>query len=576
MKSYGEQNTKITNHYLVRCFETTPISILLSIPKWGDNMSKSVSFNNVTKKYKMYKKTSDKLLDLALPSGYGKDFFALQNISFWAEKGDIIGIIGVNGAGKSTLSNLISGVVPPSSGSIKVEGDAALISIGAGLNNQLTGRENIELKCLMLGFSKNQIQNLMPEIIEFAEIGDFIDQPVKKYSSGMKSRLGFAISVTIDPDVLVIDEALSVGDKIFAQKCLDKMNSFKERGKTIFFISHSIGQVKEFCQKALWLEAGEIKAYGPVEEVVPQYEKFIKEYKNMSKEEKILFNQQINERRSRLQHDPIPTDKGGGPSRSTKARKKPKRKFNIFRSFLILLLVVVSGVLYVNWNDMSTLFDPEEKFSVATGDQQKETVTPPVKPVEETTEKVKDLRYVHIEAGFVRDVPNLSNSTKISMVNFGDPIIVEEMVKDPEQDFNWLRFSLPTGQNGWISERLVTSVEAPIDETGFMASLDDLLPNKGLVDTLNVIGRNQHDLLGSEIDNLEITYDENNVVSQFTTDVSGLSIDSLVELVGDPTLQQDELVYLYHGEKVDFILNSQNGLITTLTVKKVTEENNSI
>jgi teichoic acid transport system ATP-binding protein len=543
----------------------------------GENMTKSVSFKNVNKKYKMYKKPSDKLKDLVLPHGYGKNFFALQNISFEAEQGDIIGIIGVNGAGKSTMSNLISGVIPPTSGKVNITGDAALISIAAGLNNELTGRDNIELKCLMLGFNKQEIEALMPEIIEFAEIGDFIDQQVKKYSSGMKSRLGFAISVNINPDILVIDEALSVGDKIFAQKCLDKMNSFKEKGKTIFFISHSIGQVKEFCQKALWLEAGEIKAYGPIEEVVPQYEQFIKEYNKMSKEEKLQFTQQVNERRSRLQHPLIPTDKGVEPSRSEISRKKPKRKFNFFRSFLILLLVVVSGAVYANWNSVSTFFQPEEKVSVAKEDKPVETEKHPVVPVEETTEiPAKDIRYVHIKEGFVRNAPNLTSSTKITMMYFGESITVKEMVKDPDNDFNWLSFSLPTGQDGWISERLVTSVEAPIDEAAFMSSMDELLQNEGLADSLAVIGKSQQDLLESEIDNLEITYDENNLVSEYTTDLNSISIDSLVALVGEPTVQQDDSVYLYHGENVDIILYSRNGLLTTMTVKKVPEENNSL
>lgn len=263
-------------------------------------MSHSVIFNRVTKKYKMYKKTSDKLLDILLPNGYGEDFYALQNITFTAEKGDVIGIIGVNGAGKSTLSNLITGVIPPTHGEIEVNGQAALIAIASGLNNKLTGRENIELKCLMLGFSKKEIKELMPEIIEFADIGKFIDQPVKSYSSGMKSRLGFAISVNIDPDVLVIDEALSVGDQTFADKCLDKMNEFKKKGKTIFFISHSIGQVKKFCQKALWLEAGEVRAYGTIEEIVPQYEKFLKEFKAMSKQDQKNFKKLVMEKRSKL------------------------------------------------------------------------------------------------------------------------------------------------------------------------------------------------------------------------------------------------------------------------------------
>lgn len=132
----------------------------------------------------MYRKTSDKLLDIALPSGYGKDFYALQDISFTAEKGDVIGVIGINGSGKSTLSNLISGVIPPTSGEINILGDVSLISIATGLNNQLSGRENIELKCLMLGFSKQEITNMMPEIIDFADIGDFIDQPVKNIRVG--------------------------------------------------------------------------------------------------------------------------------------------------------------------------------------------------------------------------------------------------------------------------------------------------------------------------------------------------------------------------------------------------------
>lgn len=540
-------------------------------------MSRSVSFKNVNKKYKMYRKPSDKLMDLVLPKGYGKDFFALQNISFEAEKGDIIGIIGVNGAGKSTMSNLISGVIPPTSGQVKIKGDASLISIAAGLNNELTGRENIELKCLMLGFKRQEIENLMPEIIDFAEIGEFIDQPVKKYSSGMKSRLGFAISVNIDPDILVIDEALSVGDKIFAKKCLDKMNSFKEKGKTIFFISHSIGQVKEFCQKALWLEAGEIKAYGLIEEVVPQYEEFIKNYNKMTQEEKKQFSQKINERRSRLQHEPIPTDKGTEPSRSEMARKKPKRKLNIFRSFLVLLLFVAAGTLYANWDTVNNFLQQKEMVSEAKEKKQVETETQPVEPAEETTETAaKDLRYVNIEAGFVRDAPNLSTSNKITMVTFGETITVKEIVKDPEGDFSWLRFALPTGQDGWISERLVTQVEAPIDEVAFMSGLEQLGQTDGFSSSLEVIGKSQEQMLESEVSDIEITYDGNNMVSEYSTNLGGISIDSLVGLVGEPSVKQDDSVYLYHGNKVDVILYSQNGSFETMTVKKVAEDKNSL
>lgn len=261
-------------------------------------MSETVIVKNVSKRYKMYTKPSEKILDLILPGGYGEDFFALRDVSFTASQGDVVGIIGVNGSGKSTLSNIISGVVPPTYGTVESIGQTSLIAIQSGLNGELTGRENIELKCLMLGFKKREIKKLEPEIIEFADIGKFIDQPVKKYSSGMKSRLGFAISVTVNPDILVIDEALSVGDQTFADKCLNKMDQFKAEGKTIFFISHSIGQVKSFCQKALWLEYGEVRDYGTIEKVVPEYEAFLNSYKKMSAQEKIAYKEEVLKKQS--------------------------------------------------------------------------------------------------------------------------------------------------------------------------------------------------------------------------------------------------------------------------------------
>lgn len=261
-------------------------------------MEKSVILKNVTKKYKLYQKNSEKLLDLLLPKSYGEDYYALRNVSFEAEKGDIIGFVGINGSGKSTLSNIIAGIVPPTEGDLTINGQSALIAVAAGLNNQLTGRENIELKLLMLGFNKKEIHELEPEIIEFSELGKFIDQPVKSYSSGMKSRLGFAISVHIDPDVLIIDEALSVGDKSFADKCLEKMSEFKKKGKTMFFISHSLGQMKSFCEKALWIEYGEVKAFGPIDEVMPKYEKFLKDYKAMSDSDKKKYRDENMEQRS--------------------------------------------------------------------------------------------------------------------------------------------------------------------------------------------------------------------------------------------------------------------------------------
>ncbi|CQR46202.1 Teichoic acids export ATP-binding protein TagH [Paraliobacillus sp. PM-2] len=252
-------------------------------------MDKSIIVRNVSKKYKLYSSSSERILDLITPKSYGEDFWALNNVSFEAEKGDVIGFIGINGSGKSTLSNIVAGIVPETSGSVKLNGQASLIAVSSGLKNDLTGRQNIELKCLMLGFTKKQIEAMENDIIEFAELERFIDQPVKSYSSGMKSRLGFAISVTIDPDILIIDEALSVGDKAFGEKSLAKMKEFKKQGKTMIFVSHSIGQMKEFCEKILWLEYGMVKDFGTVEEVIPKYQDFINKYKKMSKKQKEAY-----------------------------------------------------------------------------------------------------------------------------------------------------------------------------------------------------------------------------------------------------------------------------------------------
>ncbi|WP_092491515.1 teichoic acids export ABC transporter ATP-binding subunit TagH [Virgibacillus salinus] len=249
-------------------------------------MEKAIIAKNITKKYKLYNGSKERILDLITPRSYGEDFYALNNVSFEAEKGDVIGFIGINGSGKSTLSNIVAGIIPETSGSVELNGQASLIAVASGLKGDLTGRDNIELKCLMLGLNKKEINELEPEIIEFAELGNFIDQPVKSYSSGMKSRLGFSISVNIDPDILIIDEALSVGDKSFSEKSFNKMNDFKEDGKTMIFVSHSLNQMKQFCNKVLWLEYGKVKDFGLVEEVIPKYEEFLMQWKSMSKKKR--------------------------------------------------------------------------------------------------------------------------------------------------------------------------------------------------------------------------------------------------------------------------------------------------
>jgi teichoic acid transport system ATP-binding protein len=254
-------------------------------------MDYAIELKEVTKKYKLYQNQKERFLDLFFSKDYGEDFQALRGVDFQAKKGETIGFVGVNGSGKSTLLNIIAGIVPETTGTVSVNGDVSIIAVSSGLKGDLSGRENIELKCLMLGFTQDQISRMEEGIVEFSELGKFIDQPVKTYSSGMKSRLGFAISVNVNPDILIIDEALSVGDKTFSTKCLSKIDQFKKEGKTILFVSHSSSQIKEFCDKVLWLEYGKVKEFGLTDEVFGAYEKFVSYYQKLSNGEKKKYRE---------------------------------------------------------------------------------------------------------------------------------------------------------------------------------------------------------------------------------------------------------------------------------------------
>lgn len=239
-------------------------------------MEYSIKINNISKEYKLYKDDKDRFKDLFFGKRY-TPYKALNNVSIELPKGEVIGILGKNGSGKSTLLKMVAGVVFPTNGNIEVSGSvSALLELTAGFDGELTGRENIYLKGYGLGFDRKYIDSKIDDIIDFAEIGEYIDQPVRMYSSGMKSRLGFAISINIDPEILVVDEVLAVGDELFRKKCMARMNDFKVSGRTILFVSHSINQIKSFCTKGMWLHKGNLVYYGDIEKTSRLYEQYLK------------------------------------------------------------------------------------------------------------------------------------------------------------------------------------------------------------------------------------------------------------------------------------------------------------
>lgn len=242
-----------------------------------------VSVRLLTKEFDLYKNRTEQIKAIfALNKNKVPKFWALKGVSFDIHEGEAVGIVGINGSGKSTLSNVISGVIPPTSGSLEVNGQVSVIAIGAGLNGKLSGRENIRLKALMMGLTNKQVDKVEDDIIEFADLGAFIDQPVKNYSSGMRSRLGFSIAIHQNPDILIIDEALSVGDQTFYQKCIEKMVEFKSSGKTIIFVSHALGQVEALCDRTIWMHYGDLREDGPTEKVLADYRQFTNEFNALS------------------------------------------------------------------------------------------------------------------------------------------------------------------------------------------------------------------------------------------------------------------------------------------------------
>ena len=243
------------------------------------NEEYAIRVNNVTKMYKLFEKNSDRVKDALGLSGKKKlykDYYALKDVSFDIKRGETVGIIGVNGAGKSTILKIITGVLNPTAGNVEINGRiSALLELGAGFNSDYTGLQNVYLNGTMMGFTKEEVDAKLQSILDFADIGDFINQPVKTYSSGMFVRLAFAVAINIDPEILIVDEALSVGDVFFQNKCFHKFEEFRKAGKTILFVSHDLSSIRKYCDRTILLDHGVKLEEGETSSVVDTFKRIL-------------------------------------------------------------------------------------------------------------------------------------------------------------------------------------------------------------------------------------------------------------------------------------------------------------
>ena len=238
----------------------------------------AIKVNNLTKRYHLYSKPQDRVKEALHPfkKKYHHDFYAMNDVSFEIKKGETVGIIGKNGAGKSTLLKMITGVLTPTQGNIETHGKiSSLLELGAGFNPEMTGMENIYLNGTLMGFSKEDMDSRVDDIIEFADIGEFIYQPVKMYSSGMFARLAFSVSINVDPDILIVDEALSVGDMAFQMKCFKKFQDFQEQGRTILFVTHALDTVIRYCSRGIVIDGGQKVYEGTSKDAVDSFKKIL-------------------------------------------------------------------------------------------------------------------------------------------------------------------------------------------------------------------------------------------------------------------------------------------------------------
>ena len=525
-------------------------------------MNLKVSFRDVSKKYSLTTSKREKMKDLFFPNNSKAGFYGVRNISMDVYEGETIGFVGINGSGKSTMSNLLARMIPPTSGEIKMDGQPSLIAIAAGLNNSLTGKDNIYLKCLMMGFTKREIEEMYDSIVEFADIGEFIDQPVKSYSSGMKSRLGFAISIHNNPDILIIDEALSVGDQTFYQKCVDRITEFKKQGKTIFFVSHSISQIEKICDRVAWMHYGELIMFDNTRVVVDKYKKYINWYNRLSKEGQIDYQRKNKEARNK----PL-VSKNSTRLASKSKKSRSKKGSQIQLVILALFLLISGGSLFID--------EPIEKLpsinlfakgtkSIAEPEVKEEEKETPWKNVGEEGIILQDDITL-----FTDDVLQTDSQVKLSFGNYVELIAqngeVAKIEYESKQYFiNKENVSTLTSETGnvvtsrfepYFSETVQSSYQFLISFMG--ATISDLEESLNGVEMSEFKGETA---LFLPYENMYYLIDQDKVSSIVINDIQHVDPETVTE--ESVFYSKDKHQFFIKGKDYDYIVNNINSTLT--------------